>query len=144
MTTPHPHFNSPPHPSFTKPPPPSPPVPCIHAAVSTVRKSCKNHKSKERPQLSCHTPSPASPSQSPLLPHRHPLILLDLLPIKVHQTRQKSRVTSSIFPHHPTSPPLISQICSHHSLNPTPTGSQGRRKVSWLNVSLSHPGLKLC
>lgn len=37
----------------------------------------------------------------PLLPHHHPLILLDLLPIKVHQTRQKSRVASSIFPHHP-------------------------------------------
>lgn len=46
------------------------------------------------------TRHPPPPSPSRHTPCR-PLILLDLLAIKVHQTRQKSRVASSIFPHPP-------------------------------------------
>lgn len=69
----------------------------------------------------------------PLLRHHLPLFLLDLPPIKVHQTRQKSRAASSIFPHPPDLPPLI-ELHIH-----VVRGSLRGLVAGQLNVSLSPP-----
>lgn len=79
-----------------------------------------------------HPPPPAAPPPPPP-PSRRPLILLDLLAVKVHQTRQKSRVASSIFPHPP--PHLLPPLSELHIH--TAAGSPPGLVADWRNVSLS-------
>lgn len=97
------HFNTQLHSSLTS----SLFFPAVHTLCNLLRNI--KHKSNKWPQLSCHTPTPfLSPIPRSPQPPARPFHPLDPLPIRVHQMRQKSRVASSMFPHHPPRVPWIS------------------------------------